>query len=40
MKLGMVDIDLCVLSHLNEELAWATDKRLQVTTTIYNDIKN
>ena len=30
----MVDIDVCILSHLKEELAWAVDKRLQVISTI------
>ena len=26
----MVDVGVCVLSHLKEELAWAVDKRLLV----------
>ena len=30
----MVDIDICVSSHLKEELAWAVDKRLWVISTI------
>ena len=30
----MVDVDVCVSSHLKEELAWAIDKRLQVISTI------
>ena len=32
----MVDVDICVSSHLKEELAWAVyvDKRLQVISTI------
>ena len=30
----MVDVDVRVSSHLKEELAWATDKRLQVISTI------
>ena len=30
----MVDVDICVLSHLKEELTWAIDKRLQVISTI------
>ena len=30
----MVDIDVCVLSHLKQELAWAADKRLWVISTI------
>ena len=34
MKMGVVDIDVCVLSHFKEELAWAADKYLQVISTI------
>ena len=30
----MVDEDICVLSHLKEELAWAVVKRLWVISTI------
>ena len=30
----MVDVDVCVLGHLKEELAWAVDKQLQVISTI------
>ena len=30
----MVDIDVRVLSHLKEELAWAVDKWLRVISTI------
>ena len=30
----MFDMDVCVLSHIKEELAWAADKRLQVISTI------
>ena len=30
----MVDVDICVSSHLKEELAWAVDKQLQVISTI------
>ena len=30
----MVDIDMCILSHLKEELAWAVDKRIRVISTI------
>ena len=30
----MVDIDVCVSSHLKEELTWAIDKRLRVISTI------
>ena len=29
----MVDVDVCISSHLKEELAWATDKRLWVFST-------
>ena len=29
----MVDVDVCVSSHLKEELAWAVSKRLQVVST-------
>ena len=30
----MVDVDLCVSSHLKEELTWAIDKWLRVVSTI------
>ena len=30
----MVEVDVCVSSHLKEELAWAIDKRLRVISTI------
>ena len=30
----MVDVDVCVSSHLKEELTWAIDKWLQVISTI------
>ena len=30
----MVDVDVCVSSHLKEELAWATDLQLQVISTV------
>ena len=30
----MVDVDVCVSSHLKEELAWAADKQLRVISTI------
>ena len=33
MKVGVIDIDIRVFSHLKEELAWAIDKRLQVIST-------
>ena len=31
---GVVDVDICVLSHLKEKLAWALNKRLRVISTI------
>ena len=34
IKVGVVDIDVRVLSHLNEELTWAIDKRLRVISTV------
>ena len=34
MKVGVVDVDVRVSSHLKEELAWAIDKRLRVISTI------
>ena len=34
MEVGVVDVDICVLSYLKEELAWAIDKRLWVISTI------
>ena len=34
MKVGMVIVDIHVLSHLKEELAWAVDKWLRVISTI------
>ena len=34
IKVGVIDMDECVLSHLKEELAWAIDKRLWVISTI------
>ena len=30
----MVDVDVCILSHLKVELAWAVDKRFRVISTI------
>ena len=30
----MVDVEVCVLSHLKEELAWAVDKQLRIINTI------
>ena len=32
----MVDVDVCISSHLKEKLAWAVDKRLQIISTIKN----
>ena len=34
MKVGVVDIDVRISSHLKEELAWVVDKRLQIISTI------
>ena len=34
MKVGVVDVEVHVLSHLKEELTWAIDKWLQVIYTI------
>ena len=34
IKVGVVDIDVRVSSHLKEELTWAIDKRLRVISTI------
>ena len=33
IKLGMVDVDVRISSHLKEKLAWAADKRLRVIST-------
>ena len=33
--MGVADVDICVLSHLKEELAWAADERLQVITIVW-----
>ena len=30
----MVDVDVCISSHLKEELAWPADEWLQVISTI------
>ena len=30
----MVDVDICISSHLKEELAWAVDKWLRVISAI------
>ena len=32
--MGVVDVDLRVLSHLKEEMTWAIDKQLQIISTI------
>ena len=32
--MGMVDLDVYILSHLKEELAWAVDKQLCIISTI------
>ena len=34
MKVGVVDVDVCVSSQLKEELAWALGKWLLVISTI------
>ena len=34
VKVGVVDVDISILSHLKEELTWATGKQLQVISTI------
>ena len=34
IKVGVVDVDVRVSSHLKEELTWAIDKRLWVISTI------
>ena len=34
MKMGMIDMDKYIPSHLKEELVWAADKQLRVTSTI------
>ena len=34
MKVGVVDVDVPVSTHLKEKLAWAVDKRLGVISTI------
>ena len=34
MKVGVVDVDIHVSSHLKEELAWAVDKWFRVISTI------
>ena len=34
MKVGVVDVDVHISSHLKEELAWAIDKWLRIISTI------
>ena len=34
MKVGVVEVDVRVSSHLKEELTWAIDKQLRVISTI------
>ena len=34
MKVGVVNVDVRVSSHLKEELAWAVDKQFWVISTI------
>ena len=34
LKVGVVDVEIRILSHLKEELAWAIDKRLWIISTI------
>ena len=34
IKVGVVEVDVRVSSHLKEELIWAIDKQLQVISTI------
>ena len=34
MKVGVVNVDAHVSSHLKEELAWAVDKLLHIISTI------
>ena len=33
-KVGVADVNVCISSHLKEELAWASDKWLRVIRTI------
>ena len=37
IKVGVVDIDVCVWSHLKEELTWAIDKWIWVISTIMQE---
>ena len=34
VKVGVVDVDISISSHLKEEVTWATGKQLQVISTI------
>ena len=34
IKVGVVDVDIRISSHLKEELAWAVDKQLRIISTI------
>ena len=34
LKVGLVDVDIGVPSHLKKELAWAVDEQLRVISTI------
>ena len=38
IKVGVVDVDVRVSSHLKEELTWAIDKQLQVISSYHNVI--
>ena len=38
--MGVVDVEVRVLSHLKEELTWAADKQLQVISYIVINMKN
>ena len=35
VKVGVVDVVVCVSSHLKEELAWAVGKQLRVLSSYY-----
>ena len=36
---GVVDIDVCVASHLKEELTWAIDRQFRVISTILKTVR-
>ena len=40
LKVGMVDIDVHILSHLKEELAWTVDKWLQIICYVFKNSKS